>query len=359
MVKITNIFGDRYSGQAGKAGVFANWKGRQYRRSYVIPANPNTTKQQSVRNNLKNGVIRWHLYCSTIRKAYAYMAAGLVMSGFNLLVRRWQKAMPDSDTAMVAPTLGIKQIGHTKDEDSETAPAPTAHEFSLGHSPCVIGSGVFTKGVSGVAMDAYVEKDQGYIRIPVAINDAEGAKGSETALEAGDQLLISYEASGRIVTREVLVTLAGAETEFPAAATMAAALQTKYFPIDWGTVKIETNDVDGGENQYTQLESLEIDSRLGLIYYDLTDSGEVDDDYTYDWYVPYEDAKLEATKSDTSFISWRDYSDAEGFLPIAQTAEDEAYDLVYTYTGQTPVLATGKTAALAALTEFVDMGAPA
>ncbi|GAI60341.1 unnamed protein product [marine sediment metagenome] len=49
MVKIINIFGDVYSGQAGKAGVFAKWKGRQYRRKYVIPANPKTTMQLLVR----------------------------------------------------------------------------------------------------------------------------------------------------------------------------------------------------------------------------------------------------------------------------------------------------------------------
>lgn len=359
MVKITNIFGDKYSGQAGHAGVFANWKGRQYRRSYVIPANPNTTKQQSVRTNLANGVVRWHLYCSTIRKAYAYMAAGLVMSGFNLLVRRWQKAMPASDTKMVVPTLGIKQIGHTETDKSETAPAPTAHEFALTNKPCTIGSGVFTKGTDGVAMDAYVEKDQGYVRIPIAITKADGAKAAGLALEAGDELLMSYEASGRIVTKEVLYTIPAEETEIPAKATMALALQTKYFPIDWGTAKLYTNDKDGGATQYTQLESLEIDSRNGKIYYDLTDSAQADDKYDYKYYTAYEDAKLEATKSDTSFISWRDYSDEDGFLPIAQTAEDETYDLVYTYTGLSPVLATGKTAALAALTEFVDMGVPA
>ncbi|GAI00952.1 unnamed protein product [marine sediment metagenome] len=54
MVKIINIFGDVYSGQAGKAGVFAKWKGRQYRRKYVIPANPKTTMQIAVRNSFTN-----------------------------------------------------------------------------------------------------------------------------------------------------------------------------------------------------------------------------------------------------------------------------------------------------------------
>lgn len=308
MVKIRNIFGDVYSGQAGKAGVFATWKGRQYRRSYVIPANPNTTKQQSVRTNLANSIVKWHLYCSTIRQAYAYMAAGLVMSGFNLFVRRWQNAMPTSEASMVKPTLGIKQIGHTKTAKSDLDPAPTSHSFTLAFSPNVIGSGVYTKSGTDPVQDAYVEITQGYVRIPTAITKADGAKDTGLALEAGDELVISYEASGRIVTREVIYTIPGVETEIPAGATMALALQSKYFPIDWGTVSIETNDKDGGATQYTQLESLEIDSRNGKIYYDLTDAADAATKFDYDTYTAYEDAKLEATKSDTSFISWSGFS---------------------------------------------------
>lgn len=37
-------------GQIGSSLVYASWKGRSYARRYVIPANPNTTDQQEVRN---------------------------------------------------------------------------------------------------------------------------------------------------------------------------------------------------------------------------------------------------------------------------------------------------------------------
>ncbi|GAG82906.1 unnamed protein product [marine sediment metagenome] len=193
MVKITNIFGDRYSGQAGKAGVFATWKGRQYRRSYVIPANPNTTKQQSVRTNLSNAIVRWHEYCTEQRRAYAYMAAGLVMSGFNLLVSRWQKAMPTSDASMIEPSLGIKQCGYTKLTKQDADPAPTAHAFALSFQPNVIGSLTLTPSGADVDIDAYVEMDQGFVRIPTAITKADGLKDTGSVLIAGDKLLISYE----------------------------------------------------------------------------------------------------------------------------------------------------------------------
>ncbi len=63
MVKIINIFGDQYSGQAGKAGVFAKWKGRQYRRAYVIPANPKTTMQMIIRGYFENAVDACRLSC--------------------------------------------------------------------------------------------------------------------------------------------------------------------------------------------------------------------------------------------------------------------------------------------------------
>lgn len=358
MVKITNIFGDRYSGQAGKAGVFATWKGRQYRRSYVIPANPNTTKQQSVRINLANAIVRWHEYCTEQRRAYAYMAAGLVMSGFNLLVSRWQKAMPTSDASMIEPSLGIKQCGHTKTTKQDTTIAPTAHVFTLGFNPNVIGSLTLTESGTDPGIDAYVEINQGYIRIPTAITKADGLKDTGLALVEGDQLLISYESGGRVVTREVVFTIPAAPVEIPAAATMALAYRTEYAPIDFGTVKVETRDVDGGATEFTQLESITIDSELGKIYFDLTDYSDASSAADYDTYTALEDTKLEMTKADTSFVAWRDYADEVGFLPIAATNEDETYDLVFTKTGHTSVLATAKTAALAALTEYVDMGAP-
>lgn len=357
MVKITNIFGDRYSGQAGKAGVFATWKGIQYRRAYVKPSNPNTTKQQAVRNSLSAAIDRWHEYVSVMRQAYSYMAAGLRMSGFNLFCSRWQKEIPNSDANMIEPPIGIKCLGHTKTARTNTSPLPTNHAFSLTYKPVVIGTIEFTPSGGDEEMDAYVEKQQGFIRLLSSIIKADGAKGTGATLEAGDQLVISYKASGRIITREVLYTIPAEETDIPATSSMEDALATVFSPIDWGTVVIETHDLNGGANEWTQLESMECDSVLGKVFYDLSDAAQAGSSIGYDSYTPLADAKLEMTKSDTSFIAWRNYSDANGQLPIAATVEDETYDLVVTLTGHTPVTETAKTALLAALTEFIDLGA--
>jgi hypothetical protein len=358
MVKVRNILGDVLSGTVGKVGVYANWKGIQYRRAYVIPANPQTTKQTEVRDNLANAINRWHEYNTEQRRAYGYMAGGLAMSGFNLFCKRWQLAMPTSDADMIVPSLGIKQCGHTKQSKTNTSPLPTNHSFTLTFGPVVIGSAVFTKSDTDLIMDAYVEITQGFVRLPLDISDHGGANAAGNAIAEGDQLVISYQSSGRIVTREVLYTVGAGGDKIPAAATMALALRTKYAPIDYGTVVIETCDVSETPDEYTQMESAEIDPVNHKVYYDTTDPTVAASKWDYDVYTALEDTKLEMTKADTSFIAWRDYADADGFLPVSATKEDETFDCVFTLTGHTSVLKTAKPAAQAALTEFIDMGAP-
>jgi hypothetical protein len=358
MVKITNVFGDRYSGQAGKAGVFATWKGRQYRRAYVIPSNPNTSKQRDVRDNLANAVAVWHLFETLAKRAYSYMAAGLVMSGFNLFTKRWQLAMPTSAATMIAPSIGIKCVGHTLVSKEKTNPVPTNGSLTLGFQPVVIGSATFTLDGDDEAQDAYIEIQQGFVRIPTTLTKIDGAKGLLANLAEGDKLVISYTSSGRTVTREVLYTIPGAGSDIPAAATMALALRTQYAPIDYGSVVIETVDVSITPDTYTQLESMEIDAVLGKVFFDGVAPADAQSVVNYDIYTPIEDIKLEAVKSDTTFVAWRDYSDSNGQLPIAFTKEDETFDLVFSKTGHTNVVATAKPAALAALTEFINVGVP-
>lgn len=359
MVKITNIFGDRYSGQAGHAGVFATWKGRQYRRSYVIPSNPDTPKQGTVRDNLKAAVLRWHQYITVQRKAYSYMAAGLVMSGFNLFVSRWQKAMPTSAASMLAPPLGIKCIGHTETPRTLANPAPTNHAKALGHQPVTIGSLEYTKSGADEITDAYVEIQQGFVRIPLDIENCDGAKALGDAIDDGDKLVISYHSSGRVVTRETLAIAEVDANKIPAAATMQLALRTAYSPIDFGTVVIEIENVSESPHEFTALESIEVDPIAGEIYYDLTDSAVAESHVDWNSYTPIEDVKLEATKSDTSFIAAREYSDENGQIALAFTQEDETFDAVFTKSGHTSVQQTAKTALLAALSEFIDIGEPA
>ena len=48
------------SGQVGKAAVYFDWKGIHAVRSYVIPANPKTTAQVSVRTQFRDCINDWH-----------------------------------------------------------------------------------------------------------------------------------------------------------------------------------------------------------------------------------------------------------------------------------------------------------
>lgn len=54
MAKVSGpLFSMEASGSYGGAITFAKWKGRQYSRQLVIPANPNTADQEMVRNRLR------------------------------------------------------------------------------------------------------------------------------------------------------------------------------------------------------------------------------------------------------------------------------------------------------------------
>ncbi|MBA7531807.1 hypothetical protein ES705_24028 [subsurface metagenome] len=357
MVKIINIFGDVYSGQAGKAGVFAKWKGRQYRRKYVIPANPKTTMQIAVRNSFTNAVTKWHIYGSLQRLCYSYLATGLVMSGFNLLVSRWQKAATSGQDLPLDPMKGIKQVGKDPIDKNETNVVPTARAFSLGFKPNTIGSLVYTLGETDPAMDAYADVEMGDVRIPVELTHTDGAVGAGELLDEGDKLLISYTAGGRTITREVLYTIPASQSTIPAKATIALAIRTAYYPVDFGSVVIEIEDISPTEHTFTPLESLEIDNVLGTIFYDLTEATSASSQVDYETYTAIEDAKLEVTKVDTSFVTWRRYSDVNGHIKIAQTVEDETYDFILSAGLYISVIRAAQSSLLATKHELIEMTA--
>ncbi|GAH19525.1 unnamed protein product, partial [marine sediment metagenome] len=169
MVKIINIFGDQYSGQAGKAGVFAKWKGRQYRRAYVIPSNPKTTMQQAIRSYFTNAVAAWHVYHSLQRLVYSYLATGLVMSGFNLLLSRWMKAKTKALDPPLPPKEGIKQVCSALLVNTDQVTGAADNPCTLTSKPVSIGTCVFTS--AGVTEDqaAEIDIEMGDVRIPVAI----------------------------------------------------------------------------------------------------------------------------------------------------------------------------------------------
>ncbi|MBA7573949.1 hypothetical protein ES708_15750 [subsurface metagenome] len=337
MVKILNIFGDQYSGQAGKAGVFAKWKGRQYRRAYVIPANPRTTMQTTVRGWFTEAVAFWHSLHSIQRLAFGYLATGLVMSGFNLFVSKWQKAGAVTEDRPAAPAEGIKQIASDMDEAATTELTPNGWEFPLGADPVKIMSLTHVPDPTDPDQDAYVDVEMGDVRVAAQLLNIDGLKAILGLLAEGDELVISYKSGGREVTREVLAE--ATEVEGDAAWEFAVQeLTTLWYPIDFKSVVIEIHDLDGeSPNDFVQLESLEIlncaytiaDSVVTptpKIFFDLSKPVTVGGVVNYTDYTQIKDAKLEITKADTSFITWRRYSDPVGKTTVAQTIEISAYD---------------------------------
>ncbi len=337
MVKIINIFGDQYSGQAGKAGVFAKWKGRQYRRAYVIPANPKTTMQQAIRGYFTNAVDAWHSYSGLQRLVYSYLASGKVMSGFNLLVRRWMVAATEKLDPPEVPLRGIKQIASASETNTDETLVWDTGIAELVNAPAQIGSLLYTPGLTSEDCPVLIDLDMGDIRVPVAITGTAGETADElVALAAKDQLVISYTAQGRTVDREILYTVPTGESTIPVKA-LINQLRTEFSPVDFASVKFEIFDESETEDNYTIIEGLEIVANITTIIEDTpiyeakikptkTAPTAADDKATYVSYTPLADAKLELTKQDTSFITWRRYSDVAGYLPLAQTLEDQSYD---------------------------------
>lgn len=357
MVKIRNIFGDEYSGQAGKAGVFAKWKGRQYRRKYVIPANPKTTMQTTVRNHFINAVALWHTWASLQKRAYSYLATGLVMSGFNLQVRRYQLWKLVGKTEVLDPIQGIKQIGagdetHVADEAIfDNTPKETSY------CPVIIGSLAAGTGGTPLVVDVIVNSEMGDCLIPTDITTVDGHLAVGEAVATGDKMLISYTASGRTVTREELLVAEEVETVwmFEARTAIADALRTAYAPVDLASVKIEIFDATA--ETYTEIDSVTIVNRTGEVNPNKTGATHTAESCAYDYYTALEDAKLEVLKADTSFITWRDYSDSDGFLPIAQTVFDQDYDFHLSAALKDPVIRAAQGAPDVAKHEYIGMAA--
>lgn len=370
MVKIINLFGDQYSGQAGKAGVFAKWKGRQYRRKYVIPANPRTTMQTTVRGWFTEAVSFWHTLHSIQRLAFSYLATGLVMSGFNLLVSKWQKAGSVTENRPQAPAEGIKQICSAYDDAATTPLTADAWEFPLGADPVKIKSVVYTPGAEKPDQDAYVDLEMGDVRIPTQLLNVDGLKAELGVLEAGDELLISYTSGGRVITREKLAV--ASEVSGDGAWEFAAQdFRTRWYPIDFKSVVVEIHDQDGiAPNIFVKLESLEIWNTNyvisdGLvvpqakIFFDLSKPTHANSKVDYTDYTQIDGAKLEITKADTSFITWRRYSDPVGKTLVAQTIEEPAYDWRLTAPGYVGITREHVSALQATQHELVKMTASA
>ena len=323
MVKITNIFGDVYSGQAGKAGVFASWKGRQYRRKYVIPSNPNTVMQQAVRTSFTNAVDKWHGFLSLMRLAYGYMATGLTMSGFNLLVSRWQKMSTAERAAYVEPYIGMKQIGSTNPTSiTQISEENGVAEYTADGTPLILGQSAYTGNGSNVVPVAFIEVNRGRVNVIASITAPK----------------ISYTSLGRTITAEVLS--AGAVEN-------GDVLYTEYWPIDYKSVEIYDAAVEK--------DGIEVDIETGKFYYTNTLPSGILGDIDSKKYTALETVKLETRKVDTNFITWRGYSDVNGILKSAQTSEDGNRDFRVELSGYQPSILANMSALDAAKDEYIKL----
>lgn len=83
------------SGQVGKAIVFSKWKGVNYVRRHITPANPQSTDQTAIRDLITDASQAWATGATVgavtldaaYKLAYTTAAAGQPLSGFNLYIR--------------------------------------------------------------------------------------------------------------------------------------------------------------------------------------------------------------------------------------------------------------------------------
>ena len=66
-----------------------SWNGINYLKSYAVPRNPRTPRQQSGRRRFADAVAAWRALAPEERRAYAREARDLPVSGYNLFISRF------------------------------------------------------------------------------------------------------------------------------------------------------------------------------------------------------------------------------------------------------------------------------
>lgn len=90
------------SGQIAKSLVASKWKGRPYMRRHVVPANPNTTAQQSTRNMWSWLNLVWRQAPALMTDPWTLFATGQVMTNRNAFMGQNVKAMRNAGGAPAA-----------------------------------------------------------------------------------------------------------------------------------------------------------------------------------------------------------------------------------------------------------------
>lgn len=102
------LFGFDASGKIGGALVFAKWKGRPYVRRLVIPKNPKSVKQVSVRSMMKFLSQKWAAIATADQDTWDVRADQNIISAFNAYVKvnqgRWKSFLAPGQTDPVGAT---------------------------------------------------------------------------------------------------------------------------------------------------------------------------------------------------------------------------------------------------------------
>jgi len=114
MVKLyAPLFSLGASGTIGKAVTFSNWKGIAYARQRVVPANPKSVLQVSVRAMMRFLSQAWTDIGSTPQGSWDAPAAATNVSPFNAYIKhnlqRWREFQPPSQTHP-APETGTEPV---------------------------------------------------------------------------------------------------------------------------------------------------------------------------------------------------------------------------------------------------------
>lgn len=335
-VKVNNIFGDEYSGAVGQSGVFAKWKGIQYRRKWVRPTNPKTSKQTSVRSDFKNAVSDWHALNSLQKKAYGYLAAGKGESGFNLLVQRWQ--MNKDTTRTVLPSYGMKVVGSALTlQAAEPVGAVAEKVLTLGTGKIIsIDDAVPTATQGGAVQDdavatgakAFVDLEMGQVRIVSA---------------PANHYWISYKYGGNQIDWEDI-------------GTGTATKNLKHFPVDYGSVVLQDSAAKPVDKVTGAVQAAEVDIINGKLR---STSGNFAATSTvkYTTVTYLADVKVEVQKANSSFVAFRGYTDSMGRMKLGLTAQDENYDTNVTKTGFAAISRANQAASAAAKNESIVLSA--
>ena len=107
MTRVTGpMFSLTASGTIGDVITYSKWKGLHYVRSRVIPANPQTDPQTSIRLTMTAGVSTYRddaQVPQTSRSSWDFYASGTGMSGFNRFVKLFIEGNPQQEAPWDVP----------------------------------------------------------------------------------------------------------------------------------------------------------------------------------------------------------------------------------------------------------------